>query len=290
MKTILITGINGYLGSHLAKRYAKKFRIIGLEYSLEKLSRIEEYGFNVYSSKEGIPDTVFEEQKIDIVIHTATFYGRNSESNTDMCYSNTYLPLMLLHKAMQYNCDVFINTDTVLDRLTSAYALTKKQFNDWCKFYSEHNKIKVVNLVLEHFYGPGTSCTNFITSMVQKMLKNELSIPLTKGEQNRDFLYIEDLLHVYDIILNRYPEFKTYDDFSVGAGRNTNLKYLLEYIKKETNSNSVLQYGEIPYRKNELMESQNNVLKLNSLGWKAKYSIEDGLLSVINYEKRNIKA
>ena len=48
MKTILITGINGFLGSHLAKTLSEKYNIIGLEYSLENLFRIAECNYKVY--------------------------------------------------------------------------------------------------------------------------------------------------------------------------------------------------------------------------------------------------
>ena len=75
------------------------------------------------------------------------------------------------------------------------------------KFYSNNHSIKVINLKLEHFYGPGTSNTNFITMMIQKMLQNENTIPLTSAEQNRDFLYIDDLMRVYDLFLNSQDSF-----------------------------------------------------------------------------------
>jgi CDP-paratose synthetase len=284
MKTILITGINGYLGSSLAKRYSKDYHIIGLEYSKENLFRLEGESFEIYESKDGISDQIFEKNQVDYIIHTATFYGRNNESNGHMSYANTYLPQLLLEKAIQKKCSLFINTDTVLDRFTSSYALTKKQFKDWLQFYASNEKIKVVNLQLEHFYGPGSANTNFITLMVQKMLSNQKSIPLTGAEQNRDFLYIEDLLSVYDLILRNKGLFNYFEEFNVGAGKNTNLKEILEFIKINTNSNSILDYGKISYRKNELMESDNDIRRLLNLNWEAKTSIEEGLLNVISYE------
>ena len=288
MKTILITGINGYLGSSLAKRYSKDYEVIGLEYTTDDLFRLKDEKFEVYASKNGIPDELFKTHKIDCIIHTATFYGRNNESNSEMTYANMYLPQMLLEKAIANSCTLFINTDTVLDRFTSSYALTKKQFGDWLKYYSNSNNIKVVNLQLEHFYGPGTSSTNFITLMTQKMLRNEGVIQLTKAEQNRDFLYIDDLLLVYDLILKNERDFSNFEIFNVGAGKNTNLKEILEYIKKNTESTSILDYGVIPYRNNELMESKNDISKLIQLGWKARTSIEKGLLEVIKFETKEV--
>lgn len=288
MKTILITGINGYLGSNLAKRYSKEYVIIGLEYDTVDLFRLEGEQFEVFASKDGIPDELFQKHTIDGIIHTATFYGKNNESNGQMTYANMYLPQLLLEKAIQNGCIFFINTDTVLDRFTSSYALTKKQFKDWLMFYANYQKIKVINLQLEHFYGPGTANTNFITLMVQKMLRNETTIPLTKALQNRDFLYVDDLLRVYDLMLEKYQDFNHFEEFNVGAGVNSNLKEILEFIKVNTSSNSILEYGAIPYRNNELMESNNNVSRLKGLGWTTENNIEEGLLEVIKFEKNNL--
>lgn len=288
MKTILITGINGYLGSSLAKRYADKYNIVGLEYDTFDLFRIKEEKFEVFASKDGIPEQLFQKYNLDCIIHTATFYGRNNESNGHMTYANMYLPQLLLEKAIENKCSLFINTDTVLDKFSSSYALSKKQFRDWLQFYSINKKIKVVNLQLEHFYGPGTANTNFITLMVQKMLRSEPSIALTKAEQNRDFLYIDDLLRVYDLILNKKYDLDYFEQYNVGAGENSNLKEILEFIKLNTSSNSVLEYGAIPYRKNELMESNNDIGHLKKLGWTAKTSIKEGLLEVINFEKKKL--
>lgn len=54
MKTILITGINGFLGSHLAKALSADYNIVGLEYSLENLFRMEGSNIKIYSSKEDL--------------------------------------------------------------------------------------------------------------------------------------------------------------------------------------------------------------------------------------------
>src|ERR1035437_429497 len=125
IKTILITGINGYLGSLLAKRLSLYYNIIGLEYTLINLTKIEELGLKIYSSEHNISDSIFTEQHIDAIIHTATFYGRNNEDTQKIARSNLFLPFELLDKAIKNGCSVFINTDTVIDRFTNTYALTK---------------------------------------------------------------------------------------------------------------------------------------------------------------------
>src|ERR1035437_102935 len=188
MKTILLTGINGFLGSNLAKTLSKEYNIIGLEYSLENQFRIAECNYKVYSAENGISEKIFTEQLIDIVVHTATFYGKNNEDFVQMFNANLYSPFSLLNKAIQYECKLFVNTDTVLDSFINTYALTKRQFQQW--LYLRKNEIKVINIQLEHFYGNGASSTNFITAMIHKLKNNEAQIDLTLGEQQRDFVYI----------------------------------------------------------------------------------------------------
>lgn len=286
-KTILITGINGYLGSKLAKHFEESFEIIGLEYSLDNLSRIRGQNYNVYESKDGIPKELFSENQIDYVIHAATFYGRDQESNGMMLYSNTFLPMLILEEVTKAgNPLVFINTDTVLNRFTNSYSLTKKQFKDWLKYYSKTKLIRVVNLKLEHFYGPGSSSTNFITQMTQRMLDNEISIKLTKAEQCRDFLFIDDLIQVFDLLFENEHKLSYYQNFNIGTGKNINLKYILEYIKANTSSFSKLEFGALPYRPNELMQSNNDISKIKKFGWIPKTSIELGLNKVIDFEKK----
>ena len=79
--------------------------------------------------------------------------------------------------------------------------------------------------------------------------------------------------------------FNYFEEFNVGSGININLRQILEFIKANTNSNSILEYGAIPYRQNELMNSNNDIAKLKELGWSNKYKIEEGLLKVIEFEK-----
>ena len=289
MKTILITGINGYLGSILAKRYSKKYNIVGLEYDLKDLFRLDGFNFKVYPSCNGISDEIFQTHKIDCIIHTATLYGKNNESCSKVLFSNTYIPLLLFEKALKNGCNLFINTDTILNRFTNYYSLTKNQFNDCLKYFSLNENLKVINLKLEHFYGPGTSNTNFISLMAQKMLNNELVISLTKCEQKRDFLYIDDLIKVYDLMLDRCEIFDSYEEFNVGSSKKIELKKVLELIKIETGSTSKLDYGALPYRVGEIMESISDNSNLKKLGWQSKVSLKEGIAEVVKFERNEKK-
>jgi len=280
MQNILITGINGYLGSHLAKSLSEEYKIIGLEYSSENLFRIADCNYKVYTAKDGIPETIFTEQTIDIVLHTATFYGKNNEDYIQMFNTNLYSPFNLLNKAILYGCQLFVNTDTVLDRFVSTYALTKRQFQEW--LYLRKNEIKMINMQLEHFYGPGTSPTNFLSYMIDKLKNNETQIDLTLGEQQRDFIYIDDVVNAYLTVIAKQDQHdNSYSTFQVCTNQLISIKELMNTLKELTKSNSILNFGAVPYRENELMHSKTDNTALISLGWKPQYTIQEGLQKTI---------
>jgi nucleoside-diphosphate-sugar epimerase len=53
------------------------------------------------------------------------------------------------------------------------------------------------------------------------------------------------------------------------------------FLKEQTGSISQLNFGAIPYRENELMISETDIVPLRNLGWKPKYTIKKGLLKTI---------
>ncbi|MCE1190089.1 MAG: NAD-dependent epimerase/dehydratase family protein [Ignavibacteria bacterium] len=289
MQTVVITGVNGFIGSNLARKLCTKFKVIGIEMPHSGLERIAGLPVDIYTPEPDKLDELFTKHRVSGIIHTATLYGRQGEDVKKMVDSNFIMPFTLLEKALQNGVSFFLNTDTALDRLTSAYSLTKKQFADWLVFYS--GKIKAGNLQLEHFYGPGCNSTNFITLMIEKMLRGEKKIDLTAGIQKRDFVYFEDVLKAYDVIieyLNNSGTQNGYYEFEAGSPEVWTLKEIVLYIKEITGSATELNFGAVPYRENEVMESHSNTDSLQQLGWQPMVPLREGLRITINQEKVRI--
>lgn len=90
MKNILLTGATGYLGTYLAEHFLnKQYHIIALA-----LNRSEQFKFDghknvsVYYLNETEIAEIFSKENIDIVIHTATLYGRCGEQIIEMLKAN----------------------------------------------------------------------------------------------------------------------------------------------------------------------------------------------------------
>lgn len=286
METILITGGNGFLGSHIVKSLLNKYNIIVLEKNAQVLFRLNDIlsEIKVYDIDQTSLETIFQENKIDYILHTATIYGRKNESIETVIKTNFLLPLSLFQLGVTHNVKAFINTDTVLDRNVSAYALTKAQLREWLQLYA--HQLKVVNMQLEHFYGPGGSMDNFISLMIQKMLANTPQIDLTLGEQKRDFLYFNDVVTAFTAVIDKTEHLTAnFTTLQVCSSEVVSIRQLVETIKVLTNSSSVLNFGAMPYRLNELMEAETSNLAICALGWKPSVTLQQGLKQTVEYIK-----
>jgi len=281
----LITGGNGYLASQIIRNIVNDYQVVVIEKYTSELANIEAVInlLEVYSTED------FEKafnKKVDVVLHCATLYGKGDEKLANILDSNLLFPLKLLQKSVTQKVSLFINTDTTLDRQTNTYSLTKKQFLDWLIFYQ--NKIKITNVQLEHFYGPGSSDNNFITSITRKLLKNDKIIELTKGEQVRDFVYIDDVISAFLKIFENTDQFNEFQNFQVCTGKPEKLRNVIELLKFISGSSSFLDFGAVSYRENEVMISNSDPKELNKIGWENKVLQEEGLKRTVDFEKNKL--
>lgn len=286
-QTILVTGATGFLGSHLVKGLLKQgHKVIIMKRSFSNTWRLQEilpllisYDLDTTDFTQPFQDI----PSIDAIIHTATCYGRKKENVSYLAQTNTLFPLQLLETAIQYNIPTFINTDTVLDKFLNPYSLSKKQLREWGQYFANLEKIRFVNIKLEHMYGEDDDDSKFTSYVIKSCLNNVKKLELTAGEQKRDFIYIEDVVSAYLILLDQAHQQSGYfQDYELGSGEAVSIRELVEMIHKMTQSRTKLNFGVIPYRPQEVMHSQADISQLTSLGWQLQSTLEQGLLSTIN--------
>jgi nucleoside-diphosphate-sugar epimerase len=173
----------------------------------------------------------------------------------------------------------------MLDKYVSHYTLSKQQFREWLAGASQ--KISAINISLEHFYGPGDDNSKFVTYIIQSLVHDVPSIPLTMGEQRRDFVFIDDVINAFICILNKASDQKNgYQEYEVGSGNSMSIKEMVTLTKSlSKNHLTRLEFGALPYRPNEAMDVRVDVSRLNALGWRASCDLQQGLLKTIEFER-----
>jgi len=248
--------------------------------------------FTQYDIDNTSIENIFEkEKKIDIIIHCATNYGRKNENLINIIESNVLFPLEILDVGSKKGTNIFINTDTSFSKLKEHqgymqnYVVSKKHFLDWGKIYSSDNKMSFINLRLEHIYGPGDDSSKFIGFLLKSFKENVEYIDLTFGEQYRDFIYIDDVVSAFLKVISIRDDLSGFNDFEVGTGEAVKVKDLVILIKKMTKSKTLLNFGSLKYRANEVIYSKADNSKLLKLGWEPKYNLKSGIAeSIKNFQ------
>ena len=290
MLQVLLTGATGFLGSKLVARMASRpdaYKVTALKRTFSNTWRIAHLLESVEAENIDLNDLarVFERRKYDVIIHCATDYGRKQVARSDIIESNLVLPLRLLEMGMRNNVSAFINTDTMLDKRVSDYTLSKRQFREWLQ--SLASDIKGINMILEHFYGPGDDATKFVTAIVRSLVRGEAEIALTEGKQRRDFIFIDDVVDAFMRVLESLQALPVgYSEYEVGSGRSISIREMVETAASLAgNSTTQLKFGAIPYRANEPMDVSVNTDRLAKLGWTSKWFLADGLKEAIRAER-----
>lgn len=123
------------------------------------------------------------------------------------------------------------------------------------------------------FYGDDEPENRFLVSGCHKMLAGE-TVLLTEGTQRRDIIHIEDVCAAIKLLLN--ADMAGFHNIPVGSGCGVSIRRLLEYMQDVLGSESKLDFGAIPSRKNE-PDCIADISILNSLGYELKYPWEKGI-------------
>lgn len=289
---ILLTGATGFLGSNLCASLLKDGHDVSILKrtfsSVEKIKNLlNDTNLKSYDLDTCDLEEIFQRNRFDIIVHVATQYGRNNKNLSDILEANVSLPVRLIELGIKYNVKSFINTDTYFNKVNLDYSnlinysLSKRTLLIWLKHLSSN--IQIVNVSLEHIYGPNDSEMKFVEMLFRKIAIDKVErIELTHGHQRRDFIYVTDVVNAY-LMLIKYAHTQnfSYRTFQVGTGQCCEIAELARMIKKLSSSKTILGFGDIPYRHDEIMESKADIKHMADLGWKASVKLSEGVANIL---------
>jgi CDP-paratose synthetase len=286
---ILLTGATGFLGSHLCKALIERGHSMqSFRRPTSDARRLGELASQVrWHELPGDIESAFSGPDVpDAVIHCAALYGRRGESLVEILDANTRLPVRLYELAATRGVPVFLNTDTILEPGLNPYALSKHHTAEWLGL--ANGTTRVLNLKVQHIYGPRDDPTKFVTWLIRQCLSNVPEIRLTEGQQWRDFIYVTDVVSAMVTLVekDRGKEAEgRFVEYEIGSGQPIQVRVLVEHVHQLSASRSRLLYGALPYRPEEPMRTQADISKLRALGWQPRISVEAGLARTVQAER-----
>lgn len=278
MERVLITGITGFIGSHLGRYFTKNgYKVIGLKRNNSDLNRCLDY-YNQVDWVNVEDDWVYHVigLKPSIIVHSAWEGVSSGDRQTWFTqFNNLSLLKELLFIASESKIkkivglgsqaeygffDGKINEDYKCNP-ESAYGVIKLMSMEAVRGYCEQNQIKWVWLRLFPCFGEGESFQWFIP-MLTKKIHLEESFDMTPGEQKYAYLYIRDLTRwIFEISLQNIEN----GIYNISSSSYISLKNLVEKIKKISKKDHIkINYGALPYRDKQSMLLCGDTTKLHS--------------------------
>ena len=296
-KKILITGINGFLGKHLAMKLHDDNEIVGI--NLSNKSKNLEKKFDSITMIEGdiSENNTLEKvnSDIDLILHfgsptsvilfkqdPARYFNNtiNGMKNIlEFAKKNSVKKLIYPSSASVYAKNLPPHTENITPKPSNPYGSAKVECENLAHSYND--TVNSIGLRIFAVYGPGEETKQNLSSVINLFLgdvKNSRKpVIFGDGTQTRDFIYVDDAISA---IINS-TELPQQGIINVGSGISTSFNLVIEkignivekkikpvYVKKESNYVEKLQAD------TKLMES---TLKIHPL------SIELGISKFAKY-------
>ncbi len=326
----MITGGAGFIGSHVVRLFVNKYpsylvvNADALTYAgnLENLKDVEKaanYRFEKADITDaGALEALFEKYKFDAVVHLAaeSHVDRSIIDPLAFVKTNVLGTANLLHIARKYWANsetkmegkrfMHVSTDEVYGSLGSAgffteetaydprspYSASKASSDHFVMAWYHTYKLPVVMSNCSNNYGSYHFPEKLIPLMINNIVNNK-SLPVYgKGENVRDWLFVEDHARAIDVIFHNGRTGEKYNVGGFNEWKNIDLVHLLCKImdaklgRPEGTSAKLITY--VTDRPGHDMRYAIDATKLNrELGWKPSLQFEEGLEKTVDWYLQN---
>lgn len=299
-KKVLITGCNGFIGSHLVNFYKSNgYQIYGLDIKINSL-HLKNCEFLECNLQNDDMSEVYKKINPDVFIHCAGNANvgmsvQYPEMDFDSNVGVLYKTLSSLSRANVNPRFIFLSTAAVYGNPQkspisedcntspiSPYGLHKKMCEDLCKYYRDIKRKDISVVRIFSAYGEGLK-KQILWDMYNKYKQNGFIELFGTGNETRDFININDLVQALNlIIIDNESDFV----YNVANGQELSIKTLaLAYAKiLKIESNKIIFNGQV--KKGDPLNWKADITKIEKLGYKQSVKLEEGLENYIDWVKQ----
>ena len=328
-KTVLITGGAGFIGSHVVRRFVKnypdylivnadKLTYAGNLENLSDIDRSKNYIFEKTDivSKQQVID-LFRKYNFDGVIHLAaeSHVDRSITGPDEFVFTNIVGTVNLLNASLAIWQENFqgklfyhISTDEVYGSLgetglfteetsydpQSPYSASKAGSDHMVRAFRNTFKIPVVVSNCSNNYGPNQFPEKLIPLAINNIKKSKPVPVYGKGENIRDWLYVEDHASAIDLIFHKGKSGETYNIGGHNEWKNIDLiRLLCTIMDKKLGREEGTSSGLITFVRDrpghDLRYAIDSSKLSRELGWSPSLKFEQGLEKTVDWYLSNEK-
>lgn len=299
MRKVLITGITGFLGSHIAENLiSSNISVIGLKRKNSDIWRCNKFKDKIDWVE--IPDNgsfikQLTSHSFDTIIHAAWIgVESNDRDNWSEQIKNItfFVELLEAAKILEVKKIIFLGSQSeygIINNKISenfqtnalnAYAATKLACLEILKSFSYINDINWIWLRLFSVFGEKENNNWLIPSLINTM-STKIEMDFTFGEQKYAYLYVKDFSEILKRITIQDIESGIYN---VSSNEVRTIKSLILDIRNIINPEFILNFGAVKYRYGQSMHMEGDIQKLAGQIGEIKFSNYNiALQNTLNY-------
>ena len=321
MKKILITGVAGFIGYHLAEKLLNNnYHIIGIDnlndYYDPTLKKARLNNLNKFSNFEfqkidfiqtNALTSFFKNNQFEQVIHLGAQAGVRYSITNPQFYIDTNITgfLNILENCKNYNVKyiVYASSSSIYginnnlpftenektEKQISMYGVSKKTNELMAHAYSNLYGIKTIGLRFFTVYGPWGRPDMALYIFTKAIIENKNIDLFNEGNHARGFTYISDIVEpihrLVKIIESDKDILSNNEILNIGGAEPVKLLRFIDIIEKNLNKKATVRLK--PMQQGDVKETNADINKLEQItGYLPQVSIEEGIKRFIDWYKK----